>query len=167
MRLIVNVILMSLCTSCLPIGGSERDPDLVERESTETVIYDSILAHKYGADEYGMKEYVIAFLKRGVNNDLDSLTRSELFLGHMKNIERMADAGDLVLAGPFTGDTTLKGIYVFNVSTIEEAEVLTNTDPAIKAGYLEMQLIPWYGSAGLMGLNELHKRLSVSSVSGE
>jgi uncharacterized protein YciI len=134
-------------------------------EISGDVLYDSALAQKYGADKYGMKTYVIAFLKKGPNKKIDSLERQEVFSAHMQNIDRMAENGDLVLAGPFMGEEDLKGIYVFNVSTLEEAEKLTNTDPAIQTGYLEMELKLWYGSAGLMGLNDLHKRVSSSLIS--
>ncbi|MGB0390106.1 MAG: YciI family protein [Salibacteraceae bacterium] len=127
--------------------------------------FDSCLASKYGADKYGMKPYVLAFLKKGPNRELDSNQTQELFLLHMKNIERMAENGDLVLAGPFMGEEDLKGIYIFNVKSIAEAEELTNSDPAIQSGYLDMELMQWYGSAGLMGLNDLHKKVSANLVS--
>ena len=64
------------------------------------------------------------------------------------------------MAGPFGGDGELRGIYVFNVPTIEEAEALTNTDPAVIAGSLIMELELWYGSAALMQVNDIHKRIS-------
>lgn len=76
----------------------------------------------------------------------------------------MAEAGKLVLAGPFFGDGDLRGIYIFNVNSIEEAEALTNTDPAIQQGSLEMELIEWYGSAALMAVNDIHKTLGKQSV---
>jgi hypothetical protein len=47
--------------------------------STNTAIkYDSLLARQLGADAYGMKQYVMAFLKRGPNRDHDSATAAEL-----------------------------------------------------------------------------------------
>ncbi|MBK6524270.1 MAG: hypothetical protein IPG07_01195 [Crocinitomicaceae bacterium] len=109
-----------------------------------------------------MKTYVMAFLKAGPNRDLDSAEAVELQMGHMANINRLADEGKLVLAGPFYEDpeSDLQGIYIFNVSTIEEAEALTNTDPAIQAGSLVMDLQMWYGSAALMEVNAIHKRVA-------
>jgi uncharacterized protein YciI len=77
----------------------------------------------------------------------------------MENIERMAKEGKLVVAGPFMDEGELRGIYVFNVKTVEEARALTSTDPAIKAGRLSMELHPWYGSAALMEVNDLHNRI--------
>ena len=127
-------------------------------------LYDSIAAKKYGADEYGMKKYVLAFLNKGPNRDLDSLEGANLQMAHMENIGRMADEGKLVLAGPFFGDGELRGIYIFNVQSIAEAEVLTGSDPAIQAGSLTMDLKEWYGSAALMAINDLHSTLAKTSI---
>ena len=46
------------------------------------------------------------------------------------------------------------------IQTIEEAEELTSTDPAIQAGSLIMELKPWYGSASIMQINDLHKKIA-------
>ena len=106
-----------------------------------------------------MKKYVLAFLKRGPNQDLDSVQKLELQAAHMANITRMAEEGKLVLAGPFFGNDDLRGIYVFDVENLQEAEDLTNSDPAVQAGSLVMELKEWYGSAALVGVNETHKSL--------
>ena len=128
------------------------------------VMYDSLKATKYGADDFGMKIYIMAFLKRGPNRDQDSTTAAELQKAHLKNIMRMAEEGKLVLAGPFLDKEEVRGIYVFDVPTIEEARKLTETDPAIKAGRLGMELRPWYGSAALMEVSELHKSFQKKSI---
>ena len=122
--------------------------------------FDKKLAEKLGADKYGMKKYVMAFLKRGSNRPADKKKAAELQKAHMENIGKLAEAGKLVLAGPFFGNGDLRGIYIFNVTTIKEAEKLTNTDPAIKHGSLVMELIEWYGSAALMEVNEIHKKIA-------
>jgi uncharacterized protein YciI len=126
--------------------------------------YDAQLAQKLGADEYGMKTYVMAFLKAGPNRPKDSLARAELQKAHLKNITRLVDEGKLIIAGPFMDDQPIRGIFVFNVSTIEEAKKLTETDPAIKAGSLIMELHPWYGSAALMETVAIHKKIQKKSV---
>jgi uncharacterized protein YciI len=110
-----------------------------------------------------MKTYVMAFLKKGSNRDLDSTKRAELQKAHLKNISRLAEEGKLVLAGPFYGDGEIRGIYIFDVESIEEARVLTETDPAIKAGSLEMELLKWYGTAALLEVNEISKSLAKES----
>lgn len=128
-------------------------------------VYDSILAKKYGADVNGMKTYVMAFLKAGPNKNQDSIAAMKLQEAHLKNIFRMADEGKLVVAGPFIDGLEWKGIYIFNVSTIEEAKALTETDPAIKAGRLIMELHLWYGSAGLIEVNNIHKKIQKKKIS--
>lgn len=122
--------------------------------------YDAKRAVNAGADEYGMKRYVIAFLKRGPNRDRTKEEADALQTAHMANIGRLAEAGKLVLAGPFLEEGDLRGIYIFDVVTIEEAKALTASDPAIKAGSLIMDLKPWYGSAALTEVNDLHKLMS-------
>ena len=126
--------------------------------------YDAALATKLGADEYGMRRYVMAFLKAGPNRDQDAAEAERLQRAHLDNIRRLGDAGKLALAGPFLDDGELRGVYVFNVATIEEALELTASDPAIKAGRLVMELHPWYGSAALMQVNEVHKKLAKKTI---
>jgi uncharacterized protein YciI len=92
----------------------------------------------------------MAFLKKGPNRDQSKEEANELLRAHMDNIGRLTDEGKLVLAGPFMDDGEVSGIYIFNVKTIEEAKALTETDPAIQAGSLIIDLHPWYGSAALM-----------------
>ena len=126
--------------------------------------YNAELASKLAADQYGMSPYVMAFLKRGPNRSQDSLTAANLQKAHLKNIMKMAEEGSLVLAGPFMDDGDIRGIYIFNVATVEEAKELTESDPAIKAGRLVMELHPWYGSAAVKEINAIHKQLTKESI---
>lgn len=118
------------------------------------------LADSLKADEYGMKTYVMAFLKKGPNRNQDSTTAANLQAAHLENIGRMAKAGKLVVAGPFLDKGEIRGIYIFDVKTIEEAKKLTETDPAVQAGRLSMELHEWYGSAALMLVNPIHETIA-------
>jgi len=112
--------------------------------------YDETLAKKLGADDYGMKQYVLVMLKTGENTTASKEESSEAFRGHMENIGKLAKEGKLIIAGPLgTNDQTYRGIYIFDVPTIEEANALVLTDPAIKAKLLVAELYEWYGSAAL------------------
>ena len=133
----------------------ETSAELVEKSA-----FDSLLAKKVQADAYGMRQYVMAFLKEGPNRNQDSIEASKIQAAHMANISRMAEEGKLVVAGPFMDDQEIKGIYIFAVNTLEEAENLTNTDPAVQAGRLIMELHPWYSSAALMEVNNIHKKIA-------
>jgi len=122
--------------------------------------YDSALAKKLGADEYGMKNYILVILKSGSNHVTDKTTRDSLFSGHMTNIKRLGDMGKLVVAGPFgDNDKNYRGIFILNVKTVEEAKALLETDPAVKAKVFDTDLYNWYGSASLQEVSGLHKKI--------
>lgn len=125
-------------------------------QEAQSIEYDESLANELGADDYGMRQYVVAFLKTGPNKPESQTEAQTLQAAHMENIQRMAEAGKLVVAGPFLGGGELRGIYIFDVKTVEEAEALTMTDPAIQAGILVMELHPWYGSAAMKKINDIH-----------
>lgn len=152
-------MIFALCVAlpaCRPAASADSSPPAADG-------FDAKLARELGADRYGMRQYVIAFLKSGPNQPASPEAARELQAGHMANIRRMAAAGQLVLAGPFMDDGELRGIYLFAVATIEEARALTATDPAIQAGTLVMELRPWYGSAALMRTNAVHGRIAAEN----
>lgn len=129
-------------------------------------VFDAELAKKVGADEYGMKGFVFCILKTGPKDAeiKDKKLRDEIFAGHMANIKRLAAEGKLALAGPFgKNDRTYRGLFIFNVATVEEAQKLVDTDPVIKSGMMVAELTPWYGSAATVLINESHKKITKSS----
>lgn len=163
MKNIILPLIILFAFSCERRADEEPRITIVEEdleELAETYDYDSTYAQALGADEYGMKKYVMAFLKRGPNRDQDSATAAKLQRAHMENIGRMAEQGKLIVAGPFLDDSEIRGIYIFNVETLKEARELTETDPAVKAGRLEMELHPWYGSAVLQEVAKMHGKVA-------
>jgi uncharacterized protein len=127
--------------------------------------YDPDLAKQLGADDYGMKKYVIAFLYRGDRiAEYSAEERAEFQKGHLANITRLATEGKLVLAGPFFGNEELRGLFFFNVESVEEAESLTESDPSIQAGILKMEMKEWYGSAALPLLLEWQSKIAKEDI---
>jgi uncharacterized protein YciI len=124
--------------------------------------YDESLAKRVGADERGMKMYVFVLLKSG-KKTFEKEERAKLIAGHMENIGRLAEARTLVLAGPFAENDSIRGIYVFDVRTKEEAEKLVVTDPAVAAGVFDVEFRLWYGSAALLELDRIHKLIQKRS----
>ncbi|MFN0032693.1 MAG: YciI family protein [Flavobacteriales bacterium] len=163
--IILLCILSLIIFSCEP-KKSSSEKGVASKDTTivSTDGYDSLLAKKLGADDYGMKQYVMAYLKKGPDRSQDSTTASELQMAHLNNIMRMADEGKLVVAGPFMDDTAVRGIYIFNTPSVDTAAAWTNTDPAVIAGRLVMELHPWYGSAALLQVNDLHKKIQKRSI---
>ena len=156
---IVAIFYLIILNACQPQKASEFSASVWLSDT----LLDTELINEFGADDYGMKAYTMAFLYRGPNTDMDSTTASELQKAHMANINRMAEEGKLVFAGPFMDKDSLRGIYIFNTS-LEEAAAMTNTDPAIQAGSLVMEMKEWYGSAALMGLKDIYPRITKQSV---
>ena len=67
----------------------------------------------------------------------------------MANINKMAATGKLVVAGPFTDNGDVRGVFIFHQTTVDEARAMTDQDPAVKAGRLVVELHPWMAAAGL------------------
>ncbi len=112
--------------------------------------YDGALARKLGADDYGMKAYILVLLKTGPNKTTDKTCISNCFRGHLENITRLVDEEKMIVAGPLgKNEKTYRGIFVLNVTTFEDAQKLLQTDAAIKEGLLDFELYNWYGSAAL------------------
>jgi len=131
--------------------------------SGQTVQYDSTLAKKLGADEYGMKNYIFVILKTGPNKINDTKILDSLFTGHLNNITRLADEGKLIVAGPFgKNEKTYRGLFILNVTSFEEAEKLLQTDPTIKEKVLVAEMYNWYGSAALPSYLEVHRKIEKS-----
>ena len=62
----------------------------------------------------------------------------------MANIRALWQARKLVIAGPLGDDGDLRGIFVFDVATLDEAKALVASDPAVKAGRLVAEIHPWW-----------------------
>lgn len=127
-------------------------------QSTEA--YDAALAQRTGADERGMRRYVLVILRTGPTPVKDADARQAMFAGHMANIQRLSREGKLALAGPF-GDAggDWRGLFVLATADIEEAKALVATDPVIQQGEMIADYHSWYGSAATMLIGELHEKL--------
>ena len=105
--------------------------------------------------ELNMKRYFMGFLHRGPawtaepTEEVIAISKA-----HRANIERLA-AGPLVMAGPFEqpedadAHGPLAGIFVLEAASIEEAQALMASDPAVKAGRFTFEVLPWWGPTGL------------------
>lgn len=95
-----------------------------------------------------MKKYFLVLLKRGPIRNHDSTTAAALQKGHLENITRLYNEGKIDLAGPMGHDGDLRGIFVYNCDSYEEVLMHCNTDPAIKAGRLVVEIYPWWAGKG-------------------
>ena len=122
--------------------------------------YDKALADSLGGDDYGMKRYVLVILRTGSYTPGDKKVTDSLFKGHMQNINRMAQMGKLVVAGPLQkNEKSYRGIFILDVRTMEEAKALIDLDPVIQSKLMDFDMFTWYGSAALPKYLPYHDRI--------
>ena len=109
----------------------------------------------------GPADYVFVFLMKGDYVPESEDEGRELMRGHFDNMTRLAEAGRLLLAGPFgpgSPDPNLRGIFVFDTPDVEEAKELVTSDPAIAAGVFRAAPLRWAGPAALRRVPGLDDR---------
>ena len=97
-----------------------------------------------------MKQYYMVFLKKGPTRDQDSATVAVIQEQHLAHLAKLHEAHKICMAGPFMEDGDIRGIAIYNTSTMEEAKSLASEDPAVKAGRLIVEFHPWYAARGSM-----------------
>ena len=122
--------------------------------------FDPKLAQQTGADERGMRGYVLVILKTGPNRTPEGPERNEMFKGHFANMTRLAVEGKLVQAGPLDGVDGWRGLFVFATPDIEEAKKLVATDPVVMKGEMVPEFHKYYGTGALVLLNDLHEKVA-------
>ena len=105
---------------------------------------------KKAEPQYEMTTYVVGFFHKGPHWTAEETAETRRIQeGHLANFRRMAEAGKLVVAGPFKDPGDLRGMLIFKLDSVEQARVLMDADPAVKSGRLTLDLHPWLAAAGL------------------
>ena len=93
-----------------------------------------------------LESYAFVLLRRPAADALELPERDldELQEQHLEYLGRLAAAGKLLAAGPFSDqeDDSLRGLCVF-ATTVEEARALAAEDPSVRAGRLEAEVMTW------------------------
>jgi uncharacterized protein YciI len=155
-----TAVMLFLVVACsLTVVAQDQEP-----AAPPTPKFNAELAKFLGADDYGMRSYVFCTLKTGKTKIEDAEKSKEIFAGHFANMRRLAKQEKLVLAGPFVDGAPKRGLYIFNVTTIEEAEKLVKSDPAVQAGVFEYELTKLYCSAALIQINDIHGSIQKTKI---
>lgn len=133
MRLLIWLVALVACLDCSP----------------------AVAAQDAAADPPSMAQYFVGLIYRGPTWTPEVTQEvQDLQTAHLANIGRLIDSGEMVLAGPFGDDGDLRGLFFYDVETLEAAQALVDSDPMVKAGRLRVELHPWWGSTGLKTLRK-------------
>lgn len=107
-------------------------------------------------------DMMLVYLKTGPNSASQTKEENaEHFKGHMANMKRLADAGVLLIGGPFNAprDKAWRGIFVLDTSSVQLAKLQAETDPAIKAGVFTAEYQPIKATIALRHSGDLEKAM--------
>jgi uncharacterized protein len=73
---------------------------------------------------------------------------------HLGHLEAMRAAGHLLIAGPLLNqpDPRLRGICIYRTGSVTAALELASSDPAVRAGQLEVEAMTWYTRSGALAI---------------
>ncbi|MDT0557955.1 hypothetical protein RM697_04820 [Ichthyenterobacterium sp. W332] len=95
-----------------------------------------------------MQRYYIAFLKTGPIRNQNEEEAAQLQEEHLEHLGKMYELGYADISGPFDDEGDIRGITIYNVPTQHMADSLANSDPAVKAGRLQIEIHPWWAAKG-------------------
>ena len=87
--------------------------------------------------------YTLVFLHKSPNWDAMRELNAQVHLEHLQHLTRLQMLGKLVLNGPILVDHEIAGVSVYAAGP-EEARLLAEADPKVKAGILTVEAIPWF-----------------------
>jgi uncharacterized protein YciI len=92
----------------------------------------------------GMKQYFIGFLTENgsANQSLSREQFDELKQKHLAFIRTQVQAGKILLAGPLLDDGPIRGFAIINAASVSDAREITEDDPLVKSGMMEMGIHP-------------------------
>jgi uncharacterized protein len=144
-----NLVLSAIFLSIVPALAQEINPK-----------YDSVLAKRLGADDKGMKAYVAGIIKAGSSEIQNKVVRDSLVNEHVKHMTRLAVGGQLIAAGGLgKNENAYRGLFILNVTTLDQALSLMESDPAIKEKVFAVDFYKWTAPAALTESSKVHERL--------
>ena len=97
-----------------------------------------------------LEPLVFGILWRGDTTAQDAKAAEEIQKGHLAYMESLHAQGKLPVAGPFGDDGDMRGIVVYRVKNVDEANALAAQDPAVKAGRLKLVAYEWMTFKGIL-----------------
>lgn len=94
--------------------------------------------------QHKLVQFQMALLQRGPKPIPEGLESSPLRKEHIAYIHSLMESGQVIIAGPISGDPKLAGVLIFRTQSADDARNLANGDPFVKNGYFTPELHPWW-----------------------
>jgi uncharacterized protein YciI len=156
-KIILLFTVLTISFSCKE-QAQDINEEVVEKQvKTTKQIKDDLVSKGFQVFDYYdekeqdtiiMQQYFIAFLKRGPNREQNEEEANKLQEAHLAHLGKMYELGYADISGPFGDDGDIRGITIYNVPTLQMADSLANSDPAVKAGRLVIEVHPWWAAKG-------------------
>ncbi len=90
-------------------------------------------------------EFHMAILKRGPKwTTAGTPETKRVQQEHVKYVLSTLDSGKAIIAGPFTDDGEIIGVFVFRAPSAAEATAWAEADPAVASGQYIVEMHPWW-----------------------
>lgn len=99
--------------------------------------------HAQAAPHAQTRDYIFTYLVLDEPESLSEEQMGEAMQGHFANMGVMAQAGDLLIAGPLADpriEETYRGIFVFSTPDPDRGGKLFASDPAVRAGVFKPEM---------------------------
>jgi uncharacterized protein YciI len=94
---------------------------------------------------HNLVEFHMALLKHGPKwTAAENEETKRLHQQHLEYVFSLLDSGKAVIAGPFTDDGEIDGIFVFRAKSAAEAKAWAEADPSVASGFRVAEMHPWW-----------------------
>lgn len=145
MKYYIGILTAIICASCVTVKV-ESSKSVTQTNPVKTK--HETFSYKEGDTIYVMQKYFLVLLKKGPNRTQSKEEETEIQKKHMAHISWLAEQNYISIAGPSENHETISGFLLFNTETMKQADSLAKLDPAVKAGRLEVETLPWWAAKG-------------------
>ena len=90
-------------------------------------------------------EFQMAILKHGPKwTAAENAQTKRLHQEHLNYVMSLLDSGKVIIAGPFTDNGEISGIFIFRTKSADDAKAWVEADPTIASGFLVAEMHPWW-----------------------
>jgi uncharacterized protein YciI len=95
--------------------------------------------------EHKLVEFHMALLKHGPKwTAEENADTKRLHQQHVEYVMSLLDSGKAIIAGPFTDNGEIDGVFVFRAKSAAEAKAWAEADPSVASGFRVAEMHPWW-----------------------